>query len=725
MALATSMDVFSGHEFETKLGSDARANSRAKHDCVLQSSHGSRSAQEVAFAMDPTIARTVSPYVGTRAFDVDDQALFFGRDRECDELRALLSENNFIVLHGSSGSGKTSLLRAGLSPALIEQGDVLPVGRVSLASSFPEAALSPHNPYTLSVLSSWSPGESRIGLSRLSIKDFLADRSLASRWHVDKNMMFVVIDQLEEIFDDTEREQHREEFFRDLGDALHTVPRLKVMLSIRSDCIAELSTYKQLMAINDQAYYFLGPLNRSAAIEAVTRPVEKFSLRFAPGVAEDLIDNLRGMQFRASTRAGNPVNAETIEPVQLQVTCSWLLGTLAPGASIVSFKSPDIAIQVEQALLSFCADVIAEVSSEHEIEVYALRDWLQRTFITSRGRRKEVTEHLPMTAGMPHSVVKSLEKLHILTAGRGSDARWYKLANDRLISVVRELYKPSLVDSTPAVNPSKNLQIAMGLMAEGELTLAERHARHALAAAEGRDLRLQADAWSLLGNIAFQRDLLDIALECYREAAGLCEQLRDQSAVGTLIGAIGRIHVKQGRYVAALEDLHSAVTRLPGNLTLQTELAKVLWHVDQVQAAAAIYGTVLSIEPEFAEALAGRGQIRAETGDASSALDDLRALQRLRPSIGLEPEVRSAYALALARAGKPETAMKEADAALALVHDNALILLRAARVASAIGAPKRATALLRQATEATNPPLSSGRLSEARRLLDSVAKQES
>ena len=73
--------------------------------------------------------------------------------------------------------------------------------------------------------------------------------------------------------------------------------------------------------------------------------------------------------------------------------------------------------------------------------------------------------------------------------------------------------------------PLDHLRVAVNIMNEGELPLAEKHAWHALKTADDADLRLQSDARSLLGNIAFKRGRLDVAEEQYRLAAGLCEQL--------------------------------------------------------------------------------------------------------------------------------------------------------------------------------------------------------
>ena len=55
-----------------------------------------------------------NPYPGLRSFEVNEFESFFGRDRQIDELLARLQENRFVAVLGLSGSGKSSLVRAGL-----------------------------------------------------------------------------------------------------------------------------------------------------------------------------------------------------------------------------------------------------------------------------------------------------------------------------------------------------------------------------------------------------------------------------------------------------------------------------------------------------------------------------------------------------------------------------------------------------------------------------------
>lgn len=72
--------------------------------------------------VDEKILEDVCPYVGLEAFDRETAKYFKGRDRFIRLLLQKLNESNFVPVIGASGSGKSSLVRAGLIPALEEQG---------------------------------------------------------------------------------------------------------------------------------------------------------------------------------------------------------------------------------------------------------------------------------------------------------------------------------------------------------------------------------------------------------------------------------------------------------------------------------------------------------------------------------------------------------------------------------------------------------------------------
>src|SRR5690242_19915531 len=58
------------------------------------------------------------PYPGLRPFEADEAFLFYGRKTHTEELLRRLGTNRFLAVVGASGSGKSSLVRAGLMPAL-------------------------------------------------------------------------------------------------------------------------------------------------------------------------------------------------------------------------------------------------------------------------------------------------------------------------------------------------------------------------------------------------------------------------------------------------------------------------------------------------------------------------------------------------------------------------------------------------------------------------------
>ena len=72
------------------------------------------------------------PYVGPRPFEQSDRAVFFGRTQEANELVSLLTAHAAVLLYSQSGAGKTSLVKAGLIPLLVdeEKFNVLPPMRV-------------------------------------------------------------------------------------------------------------------------------------------------------------------------------------------------------------------------------------------------------------------------------------------------------------------------------------------------------------------------------------------------------------------------------------------------------------------------------------------------------------------------------------------------------------------------------------------------------------------
>src|SRR5690242_7014424 len=68
--------------------------------------------------LDELAPRPPEPYPGLRAFEPGEWAIFFGREPMIDEVITRLLRRHMVVVHGSSGCGKSSLIRAGVLPWL-------------------------------------------------------------------------------------------------------------------------------------------------------------------------------------------------------------------------------------------------------------------------------------------------------------------------------------------------------------------------------------------------------------------------------------------------------------------------------------------------------------------------------------------------------------------------------------------------------------------------------
>src|ERR1051326_6482845 len=98
------------------------------------------------------------PYVGPRPFESADQGLFFGREREADDLLSLVMFHRTVLLYAQSGAGKSSLLNTSVVPGLRDSGfTVLPVARVRGEAALDVANRSEERRVGKECRSRWSP----------------------------------------------------------------------------------------------------------------------------------------------------------------------------------------------------------------------------------------------------------------------------------------------------------------------------------------------------------------------------------------------------------------------------------------------------------------------------------------------------------------------------------------------------------------------------------------
>jgi tetratricopeptide (TPR) repeat protein len=660
-----------------------------------------------------------NPYVGNRPFLTTDAYRFHGRSSEAREVAARWRDNQITFLSGPSGVGKTSLIQAGVIPLLASVGaDLLPVGRLYHGTAFPVAALPEHNPYTLALLTTWSPGEPQTRLSGLTAYDFLRRRQLRAGPDGRPSPVLAVIDQVERLFDGPgRRDRHRGPFIDGLAEVLRELPHIHLLLSIRDDYGEDIERYQSLLGLSARAGVLLRRLNVEEAVEAVRNPLAGTGRWFSAGTAEGIVESLRTTVLTAEDGQPRTVLSEDVEPTLLQAVCAELWTSLPVEAAEITAGQVTRLADTDQALDRFCDQAITAVAADHGISPGQLSSWVNRHFITELGTRGTAYEGMSDTAGMPNAVARALRDRHVLTAVWRSGTRWYELLHDRFIGPVRRL-ADRLPPASPEsqASPSESLRAAQLAIADGDLELAATLAAAALRSAADLNLRLCADAESLLGNIAYMRRQFAEAEVRYRAAAALFETLRDARAVAGLLAAVGQTLLSQERYGQAVECLHAAVGRIPNDLTVQTELAWALWHAGQQRAAVAVLTGVLAIDGEAEDARRARGEILADLGDAEDALRDLDRVRRYQ-----QPSTRAARALALAMLSRSGAADPEIDAALSGAPGNGPVLLYAARVAALEHDPVGAAELARRAVDATDPAVPPHQRRQALQLMETIA----
>ncbi len=246
-----------------------------------------------------------NPFPGLRPFEPDEDHLFFGREKEIDELLRRLRASRFLSVVGTSGSGKSSLVRSGLIP--------------SLYSGFMVKAGSTWRIATL------RPGEDPIGhlAAALNGSDVLgAEGEMASTNRVlleatlrrstlglvdavrqaripPEDNLLVIVDQFEELF--RFRRSRQIENSRDeavafvkllLQAAQQQEAPIYVVLTMRSDFIGDCMEYPGLPEAVNAGQYLVPRMTRDELRSAITGPIAVAGGEIAPRLVLRLLNDL-------------------------------------------------------------------------------------------------------------------------------------------------------------------------------------------------------------------------------------------------------------------------------------------------------------------------------------------------------------------------------------------------------------------------------------------------
>jgi WD40 repeat protein len=217
----------------------------------------------------------ICPFKGLASFEPVDAEYFFGRERLVAELVARLVGARFLGIVGPSGSGKSSVLRAGLLPALA--GGVLPG-----SEGWRRLLLR--------------PGERPLDeLRRVLVsgaKDPLAEALDALP---SGARLLLAVDQFEELHTACRSEAERAAFVETLSRAAADPEgRAVVVVALRADFYGRFAAYPGLAELLGGNQVLVGPMQASELRRAVELPAGRVGLRVEPELADALVDDVEG-----------------------------------------------------------------------------------------------------------------------------------------------------------------------------------------------------------------------------------------------------------------------------------------------------------------------------------------------------------------------------------------------------------------------------------------------
>ncbi len=233
------------------------------------------------------------PYPGLTSYGTDNRALFFGRTRATAELTALVREaTGIIVLIGASGAGKSSLLAAGLIPALTGWETTFLTPGADPLAALRHAIVKPGD------AEPDSPRESRPTASAEAT-------ALAARENAPRRLL--VVDQAEELFTAYADDQDREDFLTLLDAcATRTDDPITVVLALRADFYAHCLNHPILQDALEHRSYLLGPMRTDELAQAISGPARAVGLELEAGLEELVITELCGAADHHGRRTYDP-----------------------------------------------------------------------------------------------------------------------------------------------------------------------------------------------------------------------------------------------------------------------------------------------------------------------------------------------------------------------------------------------------------------------------------
>jgi serine/threonine protein kinase/formylglycine-generating enzyme required for sulfatase activity len=351
-----------------------------------------------------------NPYRGLLSFEAEHRALFFGRSQEIGTLLDRLRSDSFVLVAGDSGSGKSSLCRAGVLPRALD-------GAFDPQRSFRTAACVPGRRPLVALARAVAEavGVDEDDLARLVRVAPTQLRATLLGWAGRTNGLLIFIDQLEELVTVSERAE-AEIVSEALSALAERAPGVRMLFTIRSDFLGRAAALPALGDDLARGLYLLRPLSPEGIREAIVGPARKMGVAFE---SEALVDSLVASTARAE--GGLPL---------LQFALAELWEARGGGDRITAASLERIG-GVEGALARHADHVVAALPEDQKA---ASRRVLRGLVTEQRTRARRAEDELVGGDPCARAALAALVRGRLLAAREVEGATTYELAHEALLT---------------------------------------------------------------------------------------------------------------------------------------------------------------------------------------------------------------------------------------------------------------------------------------------------
>ena len=314
-----------------------------------------------------------NPFPGLRAFEEDEDVLFFGREKQIDELLKKLRTSRFLAIIGSSGSGKSSLVKSGLLPslhsglmsgvssdwriALFRPGND-PIGKLNEALSQDGVLRDYDSTDDLQIYTSIN--ESILRRSNLGLTEVYKQSGIDK-----KHNLLVLVDQFEEIFRFSKYEKEVGEGKRDSIAFINLLLKaaeqkefpIYVVFTMRSDFLGDCTEFRGLPEAINEGQYLVPRMTREERREAITGPIAVGSGAISPALLNRLLNDV----------GDNPDQLPILQHAMMRTWDEWK--TRQHPETPIDIDDYENIGTISEALSQHAEEAFAELTTDRDREI--------------------------------------------------------------------------------------------------------------------------------------------------------------------------------------------------------------------------------------------------------------------------------------------------------------------------------------------------------------------